>query len=210
MATQDGNVTLCLWRGCKRGGVSPEWRASGASCAWRRRSCTPPGALGCSRPPGTCCRRRRWWGWAARCGAAGYWCSTHSAGKQETAFEHASPPRLTFRERSFQSHRTGNKPSSKWGSSPSMKEKTSTHWIYIHEICTFIQPSWPKAASPETRQRTAQRRSSLLIQGRKKGRKPGYLCPGITTNCFLQGQFIAHKELTKAENHWQELFWRVL
>lgn len=107
-------------------------------------------------------------------------------------------------------HRTGNKPSSKWGSSPSMKEKTSTHWIYIHEICTFIQPSWPKAASPETRQRTVQRRSSLLIQGRKKGRKPGYLCPGITTNCFLQGQFIAHKELTKAENHWQELFWRVL
>lgn len=58
---------------------SPEWRASGASCAWLQRSCTRWGAAYCSHPLGTCCRRHRRWDWGARCETAEYWCSTPSA-----------------------------------------------------------------------------------------------------------------------------------
>lgn len=58
---------------------SPEWRASGASCAWLQRSCIRWGAACCSYPPGTCCRHHRRWDWGARCETAGHWCSTPSA-----------------------------------------------------------------------------------------------------------------------------------
>lgn len=58
---------------------SPEWRASEASCVWRPRSCTRWDAACRSHPPGTCCRRRRRWGWGGPREASAYWCSTRSA-----------------------------------------------------------------------------------------------------------------------------------
>lgn len=60
----------------------PGWRSRWASCACWRRSCTPAAAACCWRPPDTCCRRRRWWGSGLRGGAAGSWCSRHSADRR--------------------------------------------------------------------------------------------------------------------------------
>lgn len=78
---------------------SPEWRTSGASCAWLRRSRTRWGAACCSHPPGTCCRRRRRWDWGARCATAEYWCSTPSAGDTHPAVSNRRQPRRSHRRR---------------------------------------------------------------------------------------------------------------
>lgn len=62
----------------------PERTSRWASCVWWRRSCTPAAWVCCSRPPDTCCRRRRSSDSALPGGAAGSWCSTHSAGGTQT------------------------------------------------------------------------------------------------------------------------------
>lgn len=89
------HVTACMVS-------SPEWKASGVSCAWLRRSCTRWDAVGRWYPPGTCCRRRPPWDWGGRRGAADYWCSTHSATKarapvkrvwlNDTVLRHSASP----------------------------------------------------------------------------------------------------------------------
>lgn len=99
----------------------PERTSRWASCVWWRRSCTPAAWVCCSRPPDTCCRRRRSSDSALPGGAAGSWCSTHSAGGTQT-YQQSRPQELKVRL------------------SPPQLRKNIERWeypetLFFHELC---------------------------------------------------------------------------